>query len=335
MDASINIKDFILDVYRESELWNYYSDNTITKLDICKTNDCRIFIEYFFGASGKEDCMSSLIKDLKDLSDERCQHIVYVFLLGVGIYHKEEKLKERIDSQIDNYRKKYGCKSDVNFLFVWFLCCLFHDLGYVKEESDDINWDFNLNEIGSSVGIPKFYRGTTKKYLKYIKDKYKKIDHGIYSGITMFKSLCEIRHNKEIQNKIMWEKELIPIYNISSWVVLCHNIWLQEKETIDAILYQKYGLDSLIYKKGELKILPDKSPLFFFFCLIDSIEPIKLIKDVSLLDNIDILFNNSTIIITNNLICDFKVKYSNRILGLCKWLTPVRRINNRVEIDIK
>ena len=313
----MNIKDFILDVYRESELWNYYSDNTITKQDICKTNDCRVFIEFFFGASGKEDCMSSLIKDLKDLSDERCQHIVYVFLLGVGIYHKEEKLKERIDSQIDNYRKKYGCKSDVNFLFVWFLCCLFHDLGYVKEESDDINWNFNLNEIGSSVGIPKFYRGTTKKYLKYIKDKYKKIDHGIYSGITMFKSLCEIRHNKEIQNKIMWEKELIPIYNISSWVVLCHNIWLQEKETIDAILYQKYGLDSLIYKKGELKILPDKSPLFFFFCLIDSIEPIKLIKDVSLLDNIDFLFNNSTIIITNNLIRDFKEKYSNRILGLC------------------
>jgi len=317
MDTSMNIKDFILDVYRESELWNYYSDNTITKQDICKTNDCRVFIEFFFGASGKEDCMSSLIKDLKDLSDERCQHIVYVFLLGVGIYHKEEKLKERIDSQIDNYRKKYGCKSDVNFLFVWFLCCLFHDLGYVKEESDDINWNFNLNEIGSSVGIPKFYRGTTKKYLKYIKDKYKKIDHGIYSGITMFKSLCEIRHNKEIQNKIMWEKELIPIYNISSWVVLCHNIWLQEKETIDAILYQKYGLDSLIYKKGELKILPDKSPLFFFFCLIDSIEPIKLIKDVSLLDNIDFLFNNSTIIITNNLIRDFKEKYSNRILGLC------------------
>lgn len=74
----MNIKDFILDVYRESGLWNYYSDNTITKLDICKTNDCRIFIEYFFGASGKEDCMSSLIKDLKDLSDERCQHILKI-----------------------------------------------------------------------------------------------------------------------------------------------------------------------------------------------------------------------------------------------------------------
>ena len=335
MDASMNIKDFILNIYRKSELWNYYSDNDITKLDIHETNGCRIFIEYFFGASGKEDCMSSLSKDLKDLSDERCQHIVYVFLLGVGIYHKEEKLKERIDSQIDNYRKKYGCKSDVNFLFVWFLCCLFHDLGYVKEESDDINWDFNLNEIGSSVGIPKIYRGTTKKYLKYIKDKFKKIDHGIYSGITMYKSLCEIRRDKEIQNKIMWEEELVPIYNVSSWVVLCHNIWLQEKDTIDAILYKKYGLDSLIYKKGELKILPDKSPLFFFFCLIDSIEPIKLIKDVSLLDNIDILFNNSTIIITNNLIRDFKEKYSNRILGLCNWLTPVRRINNRVELDIK
>ena len=197
----MNIKDFILDVYRESGLWNYYSDNTITKLDICKTNDCRIFIEYFFGASGKGDCMSSLIKDLKDLPDERCQHIVYVFLLGVGIYHKEEKLKERIDSQIDKYRNRYGCKSDVNFLFVWFLCCLFHDLGYVKEESDDINWDFNLNEIGSSVGIPKFYRGTTKKYLKYIKDKFKKIDHGIYSGITMYKSLCEIRRDKKNTKK--------------------------------------------------------------------------------------------------------------------------------------
>ena len=25
MDASMNIKDFILDVYKESGLWNYYS----------------------------------------------------------------------------------------------------------------------------------------------------------------------------------------------------------------------------------------------------------------------------------------------------------------------
>ena len=335
MDASMNIKDFILDVYRESGLWNYYSDNTITKLDICKTNDCRIFIEYFFGASGKGDCMSSLIKDLKDLPDERCQHIVYVFLLGVGIYHKEEKLKERIDSKIDKYRNKYECKSDVNFLFVWFLCCLFHDLGYVKEESDDINWDFNLNEIGSSIGIPKFYRGTTKKYLKYIKDKFKKIDHGIYSGITMYKSLCEIRRDKKIQNKIMWEEELIPIYNISSWVVLCHNIWLQEEGTNDAIIYQDYGLDTLIYKKGELKILSNRSPLFFFFCLVDTLEPIKVIKDVSLLENIDILFDKSIILITNNLSCACKDNYSDRILGLGNWLTPVCMKNNRIEIFIK
>lgn len=331
----MNIKDFILDVYRESGLWNYYSDNTITKLDICKTNDCRIFIEYFFDASGKEDCMSSLIKDLKDLSEERCQHIVYVFLLGVGIYHKEEKLKNQIDSQIDKYRNRYGCKSDVNFLFIWFLCCLFHDLGYVKEESDDINWDFNLNEIGSSVGIPKFYRGTTKKYLKYIKDKFKKIDHGIYSGITMYKSLCKIRRDKEIQNKIMWEEELVPIYNVSSWVVLCHNIWLQEEGTNDAILYQDYGLDTLIYKKGELKILSNKSPLFFFFCLIDTLEPIKIIKDVSLLENIDILFDKNNIVITNNLSCACKDNFSDRILGLGNWLTPVHRTNNRVEIFIK
>lgn len=336
MDASMNIKDFILDVYRESELWNYYSDNTITKLDICKTNDCRIFIEYFFGASGKGDCMSSLIKDLKDLPDERCQHIVYVFLLGVGIYHKEEKLKERIDSQIDKYRNKYECKSDVNFLFVWFLCCLFHDLGYDKERSRDINWGFNLNEIGSSVGVPIFYRGIIKKYHKYIKDRFNKTDHGIYSGITMFKSLCEIRRDKKIQNKIMWEEELIPIYNISSWVVLCHNIWLQEEgNTYETNIYKGYGLDALVHKKGELKILSHKSPLFFFFCLIDTIEPIKVIKDVSLLENIDILFDKSNIVITNNLSCACKDNYSNKILDLGNWLTPVRMTNNRIEIFIK
>ena len=45
--------------------------------------------------SSKRLEIKNLIKDLKDLPDERCQHIVYVFLLGVGIYHKEEKLKEK------------------------------------------------------------------------------------------------------------------------------------------------------------------------------------------------------------------------------------------------
>lgn len=332
----MNINDYILDIYRKSDLWNYYSDDTITKLNIRKTSDCRIFIDYFFGASGKKDCVSNLISDLKDLSDERCQHIVYVFLLGVGIYHKEKELKERIDHQVCNYKNKYRCTSDVNFLFIWFLCCLFHDLGYIKEDSHDINWKFCLNEIGSTVGVPVFYRGTIKKYLKYIKDRFKKIDHGIYSGITMYQSLCKIRRNNEKRNKIMWEKKLIPIYNISSWVVLCHNIWLQEEgDTFKTNIYQKYGLESLLFQKGKYRILPHKSPLFFFFCLIDSIEPIKVIKDISLLENIVILFNKRNIVITNDLSCGCADNYLNRIFSLNNWLTPVRKINNQVIIDIK
>jgi hypothetical protein len=151
----------------------------------------------------------------------------------------------------------------------------------------------------------------------------------------MFKSLCEIRRDKKIQNKIMWEEELIPIYNISLWVVLCHNIWLQEEGTNDAIIYQDYGLNTLIYKKGELKILSNRSPLFFFFCLVDTLEPIKVIKDVSLLENIDILFDKSIILITNNLSCACKDNYSDRILGLGNWLTPMCMKNNRIEIFIK
>ena len=93
----------------------------------------------------------------------------------------------------------------------------------------------------------------------FFRDRWLGFDDGIYAGITMYKSLCDIRSEQEKNSwkndKICWEKELEHIYNIASWVVLCHNIWfVQKNEKCNCELYEKFNLNSLVLEKDKHKI---------------------------------------------------------------------------------
>jgi hypothetical protein len=334
----MNFGEVISETFRHRR-WNYYSDEFIEKLNITTSDDCREFIRKFFAVSGKAGELNS-IEEIKLLSNERCQHIVYVFLLGVGIYDKIAGIKTRIDEQIQQYVEQYGCKSDVTFYFIWFLCCLFHDLGYVEEESEKLveRIDFQIGQ--TLVGVPNvFSRRTIKNYWSFRQKTHGKNDHGIYAGITMFKSLCEIRSEQEKDSwkneKLSWEKELEHIYNVASWIVLCHNIWFYHKgKKHEREIYEAYHLDKLLLEEGEYKIKMKEHPLFFFFCLIDTIEPIKRVKDYSLLEQIDVSFGEKEIIITSNLKCGCSDNYLNSVSNLNDWLIETHREDNRVTIEL-
>lgn len=335
---SMTFKELILESFRQKK-WNYYSDEFIEKLDIDKPDDCREFIRKFFAISGKAGELNS-IDAIKSLTDERCQHNVYVFLLGVGVYNNCVGVKTLIDKQIQHYAELYRCKSDVNFYFIWFLCCLFHDLGYQVEDTDSHVGILAFSKGQKLVGVPKvFDKKTIENYWDYRQKCHNKNDHGLYAGITMYKSLCDIRGEQEKNSwnngKLGWEKELEHIYNIASWVVLCHNIWfVQEDEKCNCELYEKFNLNSLVLENGRYIIKIDKHPLFFFFCLIDTIEPIKVVKDSALLEQIDITVGKKEIVISSNLKCECSDRYLKGVSGLSGWLTKTKWKDNQVTIEL-
>lgn len=334
----MDIKARINNTFRQNK-WNYYSDDLMRELNIDNANDCREFIRRFFSVSGKSGELNS-IEEISLLSGERCQHIVYVFLMGASIYTENSSIQHLINQQIDDYEEKYHCTSEVNFYFIWFLCCLFHDLGYVKEESKQLIDKIGFQTGQKLIGVPKvFQKETIEKYWDYRQKVYKQNDHGIYAGITMYKSLCEIRSAQEKNSwkneKLSWEKELEKIYNVASWIVLCHNIWFGHRQKIsECKIYKEFNLEKLLLNEREYKIKLNNHPLFFFFCLIDTIEPIKKVKDPSLLEFIDISFSENKILITSNLKCGCGDAYLNSISGLNDWLIETERYDNQITIII-
>lgn len=334
----MDIKARITNTFRQNK-WNYYSDDLMGELNIDNANDCREFIRRFFSVSGKSGELNS-IEEIVLLSDERCQHIVYVFLLGASVYEENSSIRSLVDKQVQNYKVKYGCTSDVNFYFIWFLCCLFHDLGYVKEDSKVLVDRVDFLKGQKPIGVPKvFQKGTIEKYWDYRQKAHKQNDHGIYAGITMYKSLCEIRSKQEKDcwdnNVLCWEKQLEHIYNVASWIILCHNVWFVQKEKkSECEIYKKFNLNDLILERGGYKIKLKNHPLFFFFCLIDTIEPIKKVKDLSLLEHIDISFSKNELIITSNIKCGCGDAYLKSICGLNDWLTTTYWNDNQVAIAI-
>ena len=340
VNTEMNIKELILDTYKNYNCWDYYSNgNFIRCLNIEDPNACRDFIHQYFSISGKAGCLDEWtdLDSILKASPSRCQHIVYTFLLGMGIYSRQIRVKKIVDEKIESYSKKYGIKSHVTFAFVWFLCCLFHDLGYPKEDSKDHDWDFHPKELGKIEGVPVFYRNTLKRYLRYIQIKLSKIDHGIYAGVNMYRMLCDNRAYQEQlcdnNHELCWEENLENIYNIAAWIVMCHNIWLvNNNEKSDVIIYKTYKLDKLTHDAGEYKIKLKDSPIFFFFCLIDTIEPIKRVEDTSLLEEIYISIEDNLITIHSDISCGCGNRYIQDVEKIDTWLTKTKKEEDNIII---
>lgn len=328
-----NVDELIRDTFSHKE-WNLYSNLFLETLNIEDGDECKEFIRVFFESSGK---MGELQNDIALLSRERCQHIVNVYLFGIGLYNRLEILKNYIDKRIRYYNEKYKCNSSKNdFYYLWFICCLFHDLGYAKEDSSECV-DISFEKGLKLIGVPAVYhRKNIESYWQFRQIIQGKYDHGIYAGTTMYKSLLRIRNeNENNDDRLYWGKELTHIYNIAAWVVMCHNIWfVQENNQFNCKLYENFNLKELVLLGGEYKIRINKHPLFFFFCLIDTIEPIKKIKDISLLELIGITILKNQIIISSNLKCGCGDAYLNSVNDLNNWLTKTSRKDNQVVIEL-
>lgn len=317
------------------------------------------------------------INNQKSVSDglqkvlERSKHIVSTFFLGLILYNEIPGLKDSIIEEMqkipfyeklhrDNSVERTECERQ--FIFLWFMASLFHDLGYIYEVSqvdedclkmikkvanskiwsDYRNYKLRGNHIPLSYPIQ-----TCKCYFNcYRWHESKKLDHGITAACMLYDSLCKIRKERskmpDGSNNLSWDIGLKKVYYIVSWIILVHNIWfssdLEIEEKGDEArrqreIYIQYHFDSLIKKKGDVyPIQYDKYPLLFLFCLVDTIEPLKRGIPLSM---IDLNFNNQSIEITIDAHNDKATSYIKELSGLQNWLTKTIKENgNKIRIEL-
>ena len=336
--------ELLQEIYADTSKWVYKDNkNLLMTHDIFKKDECRKFIEGYFDCAGKNADENTLLRKLEnqnDISDTRCQHIVVTFFYGLLLYNKCTRIRDSIDKFLaqDEYKEALENHMDAPFAYVWFIICLFHDLGYTLEYKRGNDKEYkDYKELSSAKqwdkgpdGVPEFYKDVLLPYFNYRNGgKDAMNDHGICAGHYLYAELCAVQEKKKKSRseKKWWKDELKDIFNLAAWVVACHNIWtVREDVEEDAEKYRKDHLKALIIgkdKEGKLcyKIHLHEHPFLFLFCLVDSIEPIKVVKDVTLLDKILLEISGEGVKIDVLLTCACHDKLLENIDNLKSWLT--------------
>ena len=175
-----NLLSIYEEIFRDTNSWKYYS-SMIPINPFENHADSEEFIRNFIKFSGKA-YDNLLYDDINPLEGKRINHIVSTFFLGKYIYLNIPSIKKPIDKIIEKYQIKM--ESNIEFSFLWFLICLFHDLGYrIENEKRYVNFEAFLSRncsitsfLNRHVAVPKVYFNTYEAYFNY----------NIYSVTTSF-----------------------------------------------------------------------------------------------------------------------------------------------------
>ncbi len=139
----------ILDLSKKTTNCYYYNDSYY--IGINKDNSAEEFIKHYF-SQGQKALEEDIIRYLDKM---RFEHMRSSFLLGVYLYNQLPFLQVAFGKKIDRYIKKaeeqddtYKCENErvedetrsierIKFLYLWFLTCLYHDVGYIYEDLHD------------------------------------------------------------------------------------------------------------------------------------------------------------------------------------------------------
>ena len=339
-----SLRELIEEIYQDKAKWVYKrNEEKFREIDIFKKEMCKSFIESYFDCTGKGDVDNTLLNSLEgndSIDANRCQHIVMTFFYGLLLYDKCRTIKKTIDKFLsaDKYKMALEKHKDAPFAYVWFLVCLFHDLAYPLEYKRGGKRDFkSYQELSEKKKWDKDLDGVPHQYSREILEHYFDYrnsgddamnDHGICAGHYLYADLCAIQERKKMQrsNKSWWKDELKVIFNLAAWVVACHNIWSTQEDNDNVETYRGKNLEALILERdneGKLQYLIklEEHPLLFLFCLVDTIEPIKIVEDVSLLDKIRLEIADEGIRLEIDLICGCRTRLLKNIRSLNDWLT--------------
>lgn len=355
----MTLEDLYQTTINNMVIWNYYHEELkwerkriLFSYDYLNSYiKCKDFINNYLHRGGKGNI--PFTRNINELQSTRIKHIVSGFFLGIGIYLHIPKVRKAIEEMLPKTRE--GEDVQHHFSYLWFLTCLFHDLGYAVENHETINATkskeyrkyFEFFPKRKPRGIPNTYsKELLRNYEKWREEFCAKYDHGIIGGISLFHDLCAYRRQivngfGEIHDGLYWGKELEKDFSFASWIISCHNVYMINEKTDDndrIDSYKSYGLAPLIQNERYAYYLNSKkNPFFLLFCIADSIEPIKRWHDTSLFPKVKLSFANDTFCIdTSNLPQKLSQDYGDAIKEIGTWLTRVdSNINNPHAYEIK
>ncbi len=320
------LKKMYKDLICNKAEWSYYDCAPELEYDTLYREDASFeFIKRYFSLGGKEAVFKdSYLEKNSEILSQRAPHIVSTYLLGIIIAKSLE-----IDlNSIDGNR--------INFKYLWFLACLYHDIGYSYEKKPCCEHLKKLQISGLTAikeicNIEYFdnseFKTFTKEYVNiYLSHRAKckdgkmgVIDHGIAGGLMLYDRLMknynqawEAECKKDKSKKSFTYKGLyfsdkhFKYYSVAADAIISHNIWVK---TLNEFLKEENQ------KIIEKPMINSSNPVAFVLALADTIEPIKIKKDnFSFLDMIRY----------ENIEGGFKLFYSDHntehISGLAEWV---------------
>ncbi len=210
-----NIIVYIEDFFKELEIWEDINNNHNYKQEIqqsildfltdsCVKNAFKVFQSFFkaywIGVKEDQNPFLELIQKMKAYEEnsgvlllkqrDHYSHSVYVFILGLAIYSKNEVFRKKFEKTIQesSYFDSYNTKHE-EFFYRWGIASLFHDIAYpleisikqiniyidfVSQHSDDARKDLTVkmsinniddfNRLPQIIPLPEFSSAFIKKY---------------------------------------------------------------------------------------------------------------------------------------------------------------------------
>lgn len=338
-----------------SEQYDYYCDpknNLVMLSNPFLDNNFNFFVSRYFLESGKERAINfsdlNVFKGYDFIGDNnRAKHVCSVYFLGIIIY---ENFKTSFFSEIEKSQ----------FLFLWFLTCLYHDYFFSIERDsilvnkiadiDSLRKEFKIchllldrQKIPKTIDVKQV--AIIRNYFIYRRFENRCIDHGITAGIILFDRLEKNRRiqQKNKEDSLDWSRAVIPYYVEASYAIALHNIWFATCDTRH--VYAKYDILALI---DAQPIKVKNSPLLFLLGLVDTLDPIKSFlyeynsenkngySVTEILEKLNISFTENSFTIENA--HDSKLDFSilnKKADSLVNWLdVKLNRELNRLTVTI-
>ena len=285
----MNLYDILNQIAEDQ--WRYYKGVNFSGYKEAIENPLD-FIESYFYYAGKNEFLYQSLFDFNQRDSEkqieRAKHTVNTFFLGLYLKNAIDFLKPHENSFL---------AIGTNFIWAWFLCSLYHDAFFDKNEDVTLNCDYNHFSKGllyNSDLIQRYYEKCKTKETAY--ENNPKFDHGIvaaeklynnYTGMIVEKLGNEPKEFKNfITNKDLNHYGLKINYSTFcsmckiAKIIACHSIFIADKN--EESKYEK--LPELIPGNKKFFYLPNiknhntmnsYEKLYFLLALVDTLEPTK------------------------------------------------------------
>lgn len=286
----LNLFECYQHVFNNKEKWSYYSEMTFDVFPFNNFDVSENFILNYFENGRKVNVFSFLEKLNLNLDKFRYNHMVSTYFLGI-----------LISDALFTKRQK-GYKTDHDFRWMWFIVCLYHDIGYVFERDrkkfDDVkcyndlinNKTINLkHHFYAKVEKSIYSQPLISNYFNYCLKEKNTLEHGIIGGLLLYDRLYKnFQYHKELSGSdydnfifknLNWDTSHLDTFANLADIITAHNIWNILSTKAESKLYKDNNLHELIdHTLPAPKTKFEK--LLYLLCICDTIEPLKQQKDI-------------------------------------------------------